>query len=167
MATLTFNEFIGGSNVVPLRNAYPSERSKILITIGDGLTDITGYTFEADYQTLIVDPVTYDRAGNANFAESVTIGSFPKVEMTGADVPVIDNAAIGTVVLILPENMYTGPMIPRARTKVPITVVGFTFYDVDDNITTIRFPIMMNYEPDVEVGDPTLDINYTALTLGA
>lgn len=167
MATVTFNEFIGGPDVIDLANAYPSSQSKILITIGDGATDISAYTFTADYQTLIIDTVTYDRSGAANFKDASTLGSFDKVEMAGADIPAIDNASEGKVILTLPANMYTGPIIPRAREKVPVTIVGFTFEDADGNISTIRFPIMMNYEPDVVVGDPTLDAGFTAITIGA
>ena len=63
--------------------------------------------------------------------------------------------------------MYAGPIIPDARQNVPITVVAVTWTDnqTPANINTHRWALIQSWEPDVAVGDPTLAVGYTALTV--
>jgi len=161
MATLTFNQKVPGPNALPLIYHYPTSRTVIPITINSG-GDITGYTLEADYETLIFDTIQMDRGGNPNFSNSTQIGNFPKVEISGADVPVITDASTGSINLIIPENVYTGPILVGDQTNVPVTVVSLTIINADGFKDSLRQPLYISYEPDVVVGDPTLEPDYVA-----
>ena len=162
---LTFKQFIGGADNLILRQGFPSDRTNLIYNYDQ---DITSWVFSADYQTLVVDTITYDRfTGEPSFTNSKVIGSFAKAEITGGDAPSITNAASGLVRVTLPDGMYTGPLVPDARKNVPITVVGVT-WTTDDTPTqtnTHRWAIVQSWEPDVVVGDPTLDPGYTAFNL--
>ena len=162
---LTFKQFIGGADQLILRQGFPSDRTNLIYNYDQ---DITSWTFEADYQTLVVDTITYDRfTGEPSFTNSKVIGSFAKAEITGGDAPAITNAASGLARVTLPAGMYTGPLVPDARKNVPITVVGVTWTtnDTPTQTNTHRWAIVQSWEPDVVVGDPTTDAGYTAFNL--
>lgn len=160
MATTSFNEFIVGPNTIDIQKFYPSSRQRLLVNLG---TDITGYTIAADYQVLVVDTIAFDRhSGDPNFAESTLIGTFPLTEITGGDVPTITDATAGDVEVVIPADMYTGPMYPGDRTNALVAVVGFTYTDLDGFIETIRIPRLISYEPDVAIGNPVDEVDYEA-----
>lgn len=161
---LTFQQFIGGPDQVKCEAIFPSTQKTLQYNFGQ---DITGWTFEVDYQTLVVDTLAYDRhTGEPNFATSTVIGTFPKVEVSGDNIVVV-SATAGTVNITIPAGMYTGPMYPDARKNVPITVVGVTWKTAGslNNINTHRWCYIQNWEPDVAAGDPTTSTTplYTAL----
>jgi hypothetical protein len=165
---LDFQQYIGGPDQIQVEQIFPSNQRTLIYNFG---TDITGWTFSADHQTLVVDEVTFNRnTGKPNFANSSVIGSFAKVDISGANEPSIISASAGTVKVILPAGMYTGPIIPDARQNVPITVFSLTWTDnsTPAQINTHRWALIQCWEPDVTVGDPTLSVSpaYTALTLG-
>ena len=165
MSVLTFAQFVGGADQLVLKQDFPSSQTSLIYNFNQ---DITGWTFEADYQVIVVDTVAYDRyTGEPNFANSTVIGSFAKAEITGDTAPVVQDAATGLVKYTIPSGMYTGPLIPDARQNVPIAVLGFT-WTTDDTPTqtqTHRWAVVQSYEPDVTIGDPTTDAGYTALSL--
>lgn len=170
---LTFQNYIGGPDSVQVEQIFPSNQKSLIYTFkdadGDPL-DITGWTFSADYQTIVVDQIQFSRAtGAPNFANSAVIGSFAKVEVTGPLAPAIMNPTAGTVKVTFPANMYTGNILPDARQNVPITVFAVTWTDTTTppQTNTNRFALIQSYEPDVPIGDPTLSAGYTAITLGA
>ena len=160
---LTFAQFVGGADQLVLKQDFPSSQSSLIYNFKQ---DITGWTFSADYQVIVVNSVAYDRyTGEPNFANSTVIGSFPKEEISGPTAPVVQDAATGLVKFTIPSGMYTGPLYPDARKNVPIAVLGFT-WTTDDTPTqtaTHRWAVVQSYEPDVTIGDPTTDPNYTAL----
>ena len=122
-----------------------------------------------DYQTIVVDTVAFNRnTGQPNFSTSSVIGSFTRATITGSSAPTVISASAGTVKVILPANMYTGPVIPDARQNVPITVVGVTWSDASTpaQINTHRWALIQCWEPGVTIGDPVLATGYTAITLG-
>jgi hypothetical protein len=163
---LNFQQYIGGPDQVKVEQIFPSNQKTFLYNFDQ---DITGWTFAADYQTLVVDQVAFNRnTGQPNFTDSRVIGSFAKVEISGGSAPAVIDAAAGTVKVYIPAGMYTGPIIPDARQNVPITVVGVTWTDnsTPAQINTHRWAFIQCWEPDVTVGDPTLAAGYTALTLG-
>lgn len=170
---LDFQQFVGGDNIIQLISASPSEKNNRIYTVADAdgePVDITDWELEADFQTIIVDTLAYNRhTGEPNFANSTVVGTFAKEEITGDDAPAIVSASAGTMRVTFPADMYTGPIIPDARQNVPIVVVGFTFTNADTPtaIENHKWGIIQSWEPDVEVGDPTLDAGYTALTVGA
>ena len=167
MAVLNVYQYLGGPDNIKISSAFPSTQKTVLF---DFARDITGWTFEVDHQTLVVDAITYDRyTGEANFATSNVIGSFPKQEVTGEFVPAVVNAALGTVKVFFPADMYSGPIVPDARNHVPITILSVTWTDsaTPANIETYRFAIIQSWEPDVQIADPVLDANCTPFALGA
>lgn len=162
---LTFKQFIGGADNLILRQGFPSDQTNLVYNYAQ---DITSWTFAADYQTLVVDSITYDRfTGEPSFTNSKVIGSFAKAEITGGAAPAITNASSGLARVTLPGGMYTGPLVPDARKNVPITVVGVTWQtdDTPAQQNTQRWAIVQSWEPDVVVGDPTTDAGYTAFNL--
>lgn len=170
---LDFQQYVGGPDSVQVEQIFPSNQKTLVLTFKDSAgaaLNITGWTFSADYQTLVVDEVAFNRStGKPNFANSTVIGSFAKVEVTGGSAPSIILATAGTVKVNLPAGMYAGPIIPDARKNVPITVFSLTWTDTSTpaQINSMRWCLVNCYEPDVTIGDPTGATGYTALTLGA
>jgi len=161
---LDFQQYIGGADQIKIEQAFPSDQKQLNYNFG---LNVTGWTFSSDYQTLVVDTVTFNRyTGQPNFSNSQVIGSFAAVELTGADAPAVLNAATGSVALKIPSGMYAGPIIPDARENVPIVIVGFTWTNSEayPQTNTHRWAFIQAWEPDVVVGNPTAAAGYTALT---
>lgn len=162
---LNFNQYIGGPDQIKIEQIFPSNQRTLIYNFNQ---DITDWVFSADYQTLVVDTVQFNRnTGQPNFSNSAVIGSFAKVDLDGAVAPTIVDALVGTVKVILPAGMYDGPIVPDARANVPITIFSLTWGDdsLPSQINSHRWALIQCYEPDVEVGDPTTAAGYTALTL--
>jgi len=165
---LNFQQFVGGPDQVICEQTFPSSQKTVVVNFQ---RDITDWTFSADYQTLVVDTVKFNRnTGQPNFGESTVIGSFPKAEVTGTYVPSVINLTSGTISVHFPANMYTGPIIPDARANVPVTVYSLTWTDSSTTpaqVNSTRWALVQCYEPDTVIGDPTTATNYTSLTVGA
>ena len=162
---LSFAQFIGGADQLVIKQDFPSSQSSLVYNFDQ---DITGWTFSADYQVIVVDSLAYERfTGDPNFANSTVIGSFPKAEITGDAAPAALDVAAGTVRVTLPANMYTGGLIPDARKNVPIAIVGFTWTtdDTPTQTSTHRWAVVQSYEPDVGISDPVDEADYTALSV--
>lgn len=162
---LNFEQYIGGPDQVKVEQIFPSNQKSLIYNFD---RNITGWTFSADYQTIVVDTVQFNRnTGQPNFSNSRVIGSFAKVDISGANEPTVINASEGTVKVIIPAGLYTGAIIPDARQNVPITVFSVTWSDnaTPPNINSHRWALIQCWEPDVTVGDPTDEASYTALTL--
>jgi hypothetical protein len=162
---LNFQQYIGGPDQVKVEQVFPSNQKTLLYNFD---RDITGWTFAVDYQTLVVDAITFNRnTGQPNFTDSRVIGYFSKVELSGDNAPDVVDASAGTVKVYFPAAMYSGPIVPDARQNVPITVVAVTWSDdsTPAQINTHRWALIQCWEPDVTPGDPTLAVGYTALTL--
>lgn len=160
---LTFSDYIGGPDEVIAAQAFPSDQKSYQYGFGQS---ISSWTFTADYQTIVVDQVTFNRyTGEPNFTNSNVIGSFPKVELTGNNAPQVGNAAAGTVTLRVPAGMYQGPILPDARSNVPVVVVAFTWQNAETfaTIQTHRWAFVQAWEPDVVIGDPTTANAYIPL----
>ena len=117
---------------------------------------------------MVVNPVAYDRNGVPNFSNSQVIGYFPKVDVTiDSNVVNVVDAAACTVNITIPGGMYSGALIPDARKNVPITIVGITWTTADSpsQVNSHRWAFIQCYEPDVAIGNPILENNYTALTI--
>lgn len=164
---LNFQQYVGGPDSVQVEQVFPSNQKTLIYNFG---RDITDWTFEADHQTLVVDTVKFNRnTGQPNFGDSQVIGSFPKEEVVSPYTPEVVNAAQGTVKVHLPAGMYSGPIVPDARVNVPVTVFSLTWTDnsTPAQINTHRWALVQCWEPDVVVGDPISDPDYTPLVLGA
>lgn len=162
---LTFDQYIGGADQLIIEQAFPSTQRSVVYNFD---RDIAGWTFSADYQTLVVDEIAFNRyTGAPNFANSTIIGYFPKVDITGDNVPVAINSTTGTVKVTFPSQMYPGTIIPDARKNIPIVVFGFTWTisATPSQTFTHRWAFIQCYEPDVTIGDPTTYSGYTALSV--
>ena len=160
---LSFENYVGGSDNVQVIEMFPSTQQTFTY---DFNTSISGYTFEADQQTIIIDSMTYNVSdGEPNFTTSNVLGSYANSEITSANI-VVQNAGAGTVNFTIPKNRYTGNIIPDARTNVPITVVSFKWTNTNVTPSTTdshRWAVIERFEPDVTIGDPTLGAGYTAI----
>ena len=162
---LTFAQFVGGADQLVLKQDFPSSRKSLVYNFAQ---DVTSWTFTADYQVIVVDTITYNTyTGEPNFTNSKVIGSFPKVEVTGGAAPAVTSAASGLVRYTLPDGMYTGPLVPDARKNVVIVIVSNSWQtnDTPAQFSSHRFAIIQSYEPDVTIGDPTTDSNFTAFSI--
>ena len=162
-STLSFLQFIGGDDQLQVEQAFPSDQKTVLYNFGQ---DITGWTFLMDYQTVVVDQLAFDRlTGAPNFANSTVVGTFPKgVANTGTFVNVV-NTSSGTVNITLPGCIYTEGILPNAREKVPVTVIGISWTDnsTPPQTETHRWALIQSWEPGVNPVDPTTSTNFTQL----
>lgn len=139
-------------------------------------TNVSAYTFSGDYQTILLDSVTYDRnTGAPNFTDTTVIGYFTNtanltVGSGNYDISNTD-AATGLVKLTIPENRYQGNVIPNARSYVPCTVLSFEWQDssTPPQRQRHRYAILERFDPQVGrvPGDPRDEANYVALTISA
>lgn len=164
---LTFQQYVGGPDEVILEQAFPSTQRSVIYNFNE---DISDYTFEADYQPIIVDKIKFNRyTGAPNFSDSTVVGYYPKVdiESSSANAPTVINSAEGTVLVTFPANMYTGPIIPDARDNVPIAIFSLTWTisSTVDQTLSHRWAFIQAWEPDVALGDPTEEADFTGLAL--
>lgn len=164
---LNFSNYIGGADNLQIEQQFPSTQRTVTYNFGQ---DITYWTFHLDQQTIIADTIAFDRVtGEPNFSGSKIIGNFPKANITTATYVNVVDANAGIVAITFPGNMYTGPVLPDARTHNPITIVGVTWTTgtTPPQTETHRWAFIQAWEPGVTAGDPTLDENYNAIAIGA
>lgn len=161
---LSFNQWLGGPDDVKVDSEFPSTTKTLAYNFG---TNVTGWEFKLDYQTVVVDTISYDRDGTPNFSNSKVLGSFPYGIVSTSTYINVVSAATGIVNVTHPANLYTGPIIPDARQNNPMLIMGFTWTDnqTPKQTNTHRIAKIMAWEPQVTVGDPTTATNYTPLTL--
>jgi hypothetical protein len=161
---LNFDQYIGGPDQVKVEQIFPSNQRTLIYNFNK---DITGWAFKADYQTLVVDAIAFNRnTGAPNFSNSSVIGSFAKEDVV-TYTPTVINALTGIVRVVLPANMYPYEIVPDARQNVPITVFSLTWSDVNVPVQTVshRWALIMCYEPGVPIGDPTKNAEFTPLVV--
>jgi hypothetical protein len=163
---LNFANYIGGPDDIQVVQTFPSSSKILTYDFGQSVAD---WTYVLEYQTIVVDPVTFDRnSGLPNFAASQVIGTFPVVSYSGGGISAVvrvANTASGIVSVTHPANMYDGPILPDARSRVPMTVVSLTWTDAVGQTDSHRYCYVMAWEPGVTSGDPTGDGDYNPLTL--
>jgi hypothetical protein len=162
---LSFSDYLAGPDNIVAEAIFPSTKRTYAYNFDQ---DISGWTWAIDYQTLIIDPIAYDRNGQPNFANSKVIGYFPKQEVTvDSSVLTIVDAAKGLVNITIPANRYTGAIIPDARKNVPVTIVGITWTTADTTTQTNshRWAFLESWEPNVTIGNPVDENDYTAFTV--
>ena len=163
---LRFSDYLGGPDNIQVEEIFLSTKRTYQY---DFDTNITGWTWALKAQTIVVSPLTWDRySGEPNFANSLVIGYFASNTYT-VDSTVLNviSAANGTVNLTIPASLYTGPIIPDARSKVPISIVTFqwTTAETPSQTNSHRWAFIQCYEPGVTIGDPTGAAGYTAFTV--
>jgi hypothetical protein len=164
---LDFADYIGGPDTIVLE-MFPRMQRKYTYNFN---ANISAYQFSADYQSLVLSEVTYDRVtGDPNFSTTSILGSFPTVSNVSNTLITVTNATTGTVELTIPENRYTGNIIPDARTNVVGTVLTFQWATSSASTAAKdahRFLILERYEPQVPIGDPTLSPSFIPLVITA
>lgn len=159
---LNFSQYLGSADEIKIEQAFPSTQKTLIYDFG---LDVSGWSFELDHQTLVVDTITFNRnTGQPNFSSSKVIGSFARVDITSGNVDT-STASTGKIYVTFPADMYTGAIIPDARLNVPIVVVALTWTDDSSpaQIQTHRWALVQCWEPDVAVGNPVDEVSYTAL----
>ena len=167
MATLDFSQYIGGADNIQVEIAFPSTQKTVVYNFNQS---ISGWSFTLDYQTVVADTIAYDRnTGAPSFSNTKLIGTFPKGNISTATYITVLNASSGTVAVTIPGGLYTGPVIPDARSHTPITIVGFTWTDssTPPQINTHRWAVLQSWEPGVTAGDPVLEATYSSVVVGA
>lgn len=164
---LTFSQYLGGADNVKVEEMFPSTQKTFTYNYG---ASVTGYTFEADMQTIVIDTMTYNtNDGQPNFTSSNVLGYFANSEISGSNI-ITTQASAGLIDFTIPANRYTGPIVPNARENIAITVVAFKWTNGSATPTTTdshRWAIIERYEPDVSVGNPTLSSTFIPLGVGA
>jgi hypothetical protein len=166
VATLDLSQYIGGADNIQTEITFPSSQRTIVYDFGQ---NIAGWTFKLDHQTVVADTISYDRnSGAPNFSGTKLIGTFPVGLITTATYISVLSETSGTVAVTIPGGLYTGPIIPDARSHTPITVIGFTWTSdsTPPQVATHRWALLQSWEPGVEPGDPVLDADYTPITVG-
>lgn len=165
---LDFSQYLGGADNVEVIEMFPRNQKRFQYNFG---TNVSTYTFSADYQTIVLDTVTYDRTtGLPNFAETNVIGYFNNTGNIAANTYISTaQAGTGFVDFTIPSDRYTGTIFPNARDNVVMTVVAFEWQDASTppRKELHRWAIIERWEPGVTIGDPTLDTNFVRLGGGA
>jgi len=162
---LDFSQYIGGADNVITVELF--KRSKKLYTYNYGF-DVSSYAFSADYQSILLDTVTYDRAtGLPNFSDTTVLGYFDNYSTIPSGNFDTSDAATGSITFTIPPDRYAGYIYPNARTNVVATVIGFQWDDGAVTQNTHRYLILERWEPGIDMGDPTTNVTpaYTALSV--
>ena len=165
---LDFSQYLGGPDDVEVIEMFPRQQKKFQYNFG---ANVSTYTFSADKQTLVLDTVSYDRdTGNINFTDTNVIGYFDNTANISAATYIDRSQAnTGIITFTIPENRYTGTIMPNARENVVLSVIGFEWQDatVPPRKELHRWAIVERWEPGVTIGDPTLDSSFVKLGSGA
>jgi hypothetical protein len=168
---LDFSQYLGGADNVKVIEMFPRDRKAFTYNFG---IDVSSYTFTGDYQTLLLDTVSYDRTtGLPNLTDTSVVGYFTNtanLTVGSGDYDISNtDASSGTVKLTIPENRYTGNVIPNARTLVPCTVLSFEWEDASTppQKQRHRYAILERFDPQVGKvpGDPRDEANYVVLAV--
>ena len=162
---LDFKEYIGSANNVQVIELFPRSQKSFTYNFG---SDVSGYTFTADYQSILLNTVSYDRlTGDPNFADTTVSGYFTNTANVSPSMIDTSSAASGTVVLTIPKDRYTGNIFPSARANVVMTVLSFQWTTDDSPVQQDmhRWAIIERFDPQVGKvpGDPADEASFVAL----
>lgn len=164
---LDFKQYLGGADNVQVLEMFPRTQKRFVYNFG---SNVSSYGFSADYQTIVLDTVTYDRiTSQPNFADTNVIGYFNNTGNIDANVYINTvQSNVGIVEFTIPSDRYTGNIFPNARTNVVMSVVAFQWQDgtTPPRKDMHRWGILERWEPGVGVGDPTLNPGFVPLTSG-
>ena len=154
---LDFKDYIGGPDTIVIE-MFPRMQRKYTYNFG---SNVSTYQFSADYQSIVLSNVTYDRVtGDPNFTDTTILGYFANVGTVSNTYISTASASTGVVEFTIPENRYTGKILPNAREKVVATCVTFQ-WSQGAAATSIkdahRFLVLERWEPGVTPGDPTTE----------
>lgn len=164
---LSFSQYLGGADNVKVLELFPGDQKSF--TYQYGTDDVSGYTFTADYQSILLSSLAYDRlTGLPNFTDTTVSGYFTNAANVNAGTYINTSAASsGTVTFTIPENRYTGNVLPDARANVVCTVMSFQ-WETDDTPPQKdrhRWAILERFDPQVgkNPGDPSNESDFVSL----
>lgn len=170
---LDAKQFLGGADQVLNLELLPEQTQSFTY---DFNTDVSGYTFGADYSIVNVDTLTYSVAdGSPNYTGSNVTGYFANIDLAGNSKVSVSNTYIDTsqtssgfVTFTIPPDRYptTGYITPSARANVVLTIMEFTWNDggSPNKVDSHRYAIVERYSPDRVPGNPTSNANPAAFT---
>lgn len=167
---LTLGQWLGGPDNVKVESTFPSSQKTYSYDFDQ---NITGWTFKLDYQTVIVNTITYTRDGEPNFADSQVIGYFPAGVVSTSSYISVVSAVNGTVNVTHPSGLYpeANGILPDSRQNVPLLVMGFAWTNTaTPPVTNIhRVAKILAWEPGVLPEDPTTltTTNYVSIVAAA
>lgn len=166
---LDWKSFIGGADNVIALDMFPAEQQQF--TYAFGAVDVSTYTWDIDYQTVVIDQVAFNRnTGEPNYTDSTVTGFFQSQQGNVGTMIDVTDAANGNVKVTIPAQRYTGKLLPNSRLKVPTTVFSVKYTDGGTPGTTFihRYIISERYTAEVPIGDPTTEATaqggFTAIT---
>jgi len=162
---LTLGQWLGGPDNVKVESTFPSSSRTYSYNFAQ---NITGWTFNLDAQTVVVNNIAYDRTGEPNFANSEVIGYFTSTQVSTSSYISVVSAALGLVNVTHPPALYSGGIFPDARANIPLLVMGLTWTqpaitNQPVQINTHRMAKILAWEPGVPPTDPTLDAGFVSL----
>jgi hypothetical protein len=164
---LSFSQYLGGASNVKVLELFPDDQKTFTYNYG---SDVSGYTFTADFQSILLSTLAYDRiSGLPNFTDTTVSGYFTNVADIDPATYIDDStASSGLVKFTIPSSRYTGKVLPNARTNVVCTVVSFQWEtgDTPPQKERHRWAILERFDPKVgnNPGDPSLESNFVSLT---
>lgn len=164
---LDFKSYLGGANNVLFLEAFPRTQKTYAYDYG---SDVSGYTFTADYQSIVLNSVTYNNiTGDPNLTDTTVSGYFTNTANVSASLIDTSAAANGIINFTIPENRYTGNLIPSTRSNVVCTIVTFQ-WDTDDTPVqkdAHRYCILERFDPEVgkvPISNIELEPGFVSLT---
>tara|TARA_R100001460_G_C3557616_1_gene175615 strand:- start:2680 stop:3186 length:507 start_codon:yes stop_codon:yes gene_type:complete len=163
---LDFKSYLGGANNVLFFEAFPRTQKTYTYNFGD---DVSGYTFSADYQSVLLNTVAYNNiTGEPNLTETTVSGYFTNTANISNSLITTTDAATGIVQLTIPQNRYTGNILPSTRANVVCTIVSFQWVTTDSPVQQDmhRYCILERFDPQVGKvpGDPADETTFVSLT---
>jgi hypothetical protein len=164
---LSFSQYIGGADGVKVLEMFPGDQRAFTYNFNNA--DVSGYTFSADYQSILLSDVTYSTAsGEPNFTTTTVSGYFTNTANVNAATYINTvSAGSGLVTLTIPADRYTGNVMPNARANVVCTVLSFQWETIDTppQKQRHRYAILERFDPKVGrvPGDPASESNFVAL----
>lgn len=163
---LSFKQYLGGADNVQVIEMFPDDQQTFTY---DYNTNVSGYIFTSDYQSILLDTVAFDRqTGLPNFAETTVSGFFDNYDTVDAGTFInTSNAVDGIVDFTIPANRYTGNVLPNARENVVATVLAFE-WETDDTPPQKqrhRWCILERFDPraDNDPGNPQDEPDFVLL----
>ncbi len=147
---LSFKNYIGGADNVQIIELFPRSQKTFTYDFG---ANVSSYVFTADYQSIVLDAVTYDRTtGDPSLSTTNVKGYFTNTANVNTSTFINStSASSGIVKLTIPANRYTGNLIPNARADIVCTVLSFqwTTGDTPPQSDSHRWAIFERFEPEV------------------
>ena len=164
---LSFSDYVGGSDNVISQIAFPTDQKSYLYNFQ---TSIVGWSFTAEYQTLVLDSVKYNKYDQTpNYADSNVIGYFPSMPLVSNNAPEIVDAAKGLVLLKIPALLYSGALMPDARGQSALVVVGFDWVNNSPfpSKQTHRWALLQAWNNNIAIGNPVDASGYIPIPVTA